>query len=250
MALEDVVKQAKKNEQPLVEREAKKAHETMKNVLSHIDIYTRDYKNIELVDSMQNEMECGNLTNYGLLLHEVEDVSILYRRHDERQINPKHKLLLFEEVFVAFERREIQKFKKDKDGLILFNWCGEPEFTTVIKYYFTRTYNISRFSEINCNNKILALNTFLDGAILDKEHSLEIEFDTEEGRQTFMEMLLERQRKNNYFNNAKPGSNHEGHEFKKFQNEISYIDQVKQLILINYSRFISYSYIYIIYIIF
>ena len=235
MALEDVAIQAIKSEQPLVEREAKKAHEIIKRVVKHIDTYSSDYKNIELVESMQKEMDCKQLKGYGLLLHEVEDVGILYRRHDERpQILPKHKLLVFEEAFAAFERKEIQKVQKYKDGTIKMSAWGEPVMKTSTKYYLSRTFGIARFSEINPirgNNKVLALNTYLDGAKLDKERSLEIEFNTEEGRKTFIEMLKERQTAISNFENPNPGSYHQGHVFSKFQNAIVYTNQVHHVLL-------------------
>ena len=235
MTLEDVAKQAMRSKQPLVEREAKKAHEIMKRVMKHIDAYSRDYKNIELVESMQDEMDCRELKGYGLLLHEVEDVGILYRRHDERpQILPKHKLLVFEEAFAAFERKEIQKVQKYKDGTIKMSAWGEPVMKTSTKYYLSRTFGIARFSEINPirgNNKVLQLNTYLDGAKLDKERSLEIEFNTEEGRKTFIEMLKERQTAISNFENPNPGSYHQGHVFSKFQNAIVYTNQVHHVLL-------------------
>ena len=228
MALEDVAKQAIKSNQLQVEREARKAHETMRNVCRHIDAYKRDYTNIELVDNMQDEMECRQLSTYGLLIYEVEDVGIYFKKKDHKNF-PKHKVLLFEEVLATFERKEIQKVVKKKDGTPKMTGWGEPVFNTIVKYSFTRSFNISKFSEISKfrgNETTLVLNTFLEGARLDREYSLEIEFNTEDGRQTFMDKLKERQTINANLNNATSGSNHEGHDFIKFQNKITYTNQV------------------------
>ena len=235
MALEDVAKQAIKSDQPQVEKEARKAHETMKNVMRHIDAYKRDYTNIELVDNMQDDMECGQLSTYGLLIYEVEDVGIWFKKKEQKSF-PKHKVLLFEEVLATFERREIQKVAKKRDGTVKMTGWGEPVFTTHVKYYFTRTFNISKFSEISKfrgNETTLVLNTFLDGARLNKEYSLEIQFNTEDGRQTFEDKLLERQTINNHLSNPKSGSNHQGHDFEKFQNKITYTSQVTILIKVS-----------------
>lgn len=228
MALEDVAKQAIKSEQPLVEREAKKAHETMKRVMKHIDAYSRDYKNIELVENMQREMDCRRLKECGLLFYEVDDVGIWFKCHDQKKF-PKHKLLVFEEVIAIFERREIKKVAKRADGSVKMSTWGEPVMNVHVKYFFLRTFNISKFSEISkvlnhTNN--LALNNYLEGARLDKDYSFEIEFSTEEGRQTFENNLHERQRITSNLNNAKSGSNHHGHIFRKFQNSITYRNQV------------------------
>ena len=228
MALEDVAKQAIKSNQLQVEREARKAHETMRNVCRHIDAYKRDYTNIELVDNMQDEMECRQLSTYGLLIYEVEDVGIYFKKKDQKSF-PKHKVLLFEEVLATFERREIQKVVKKKDGTPKMTGWGEPVFTTYVRYSFNRSFNISKFSEISKfrgNETTLVLNTYLEGAKLDKEYSLEIEFNTEDGRQTFMETLNERQTIYANLNNATSGSNHQGHDFEKFQNKITYTNQV------------------------
>ena len=228
MALEDVAKQAIKSDQPPVEREARKAHETMKNVIKHIDAYKRDYTNIELVDIKADEMECRHLSTYGLLIYEVEDVGVYFKKKDQKSF-PKHKVLLFEEVLATFERKEIQKVAKKKDGTVKMSNWGEPIFNTIVKYSFNRSFNISKFSEISRfrgNETTLVLNTFLEGARLDKEYSLDIEFNTEDGRQTFMDKLKERQIINANLNNATSGSNHEGHDFIKFQNKITYTNQV------------------------
>ena len=228
MALEDVAKQAMKSDQPLVEREAKKAHETMKRVMKHIDAYSRDYKNIELVDNMQHEMDCRQLKECGLLFYEVDDVGIWLKSDVQRKFK-KYKLLVFEEVFAIFERREVQRVQKRSDGSVKMSAWGEPLFKTFVKYYFHRTFNISKFSEIRkvlANTNVLELNTYLEGARLNTEYSMEIEFSTEEGRQTFENNLHERQKITSNLNNAKSGSIHNGHQFMKFQNSITYRDQV------------------------
>ena len=92
MALEDVVKQAIKSNQLQVEREARKAYETMRNVCRHIDAYKSDYTNFELVDIKADEMECRQLSTYGLLIYEVEDVGVYFKKQDQKSF-PKHKVL-------------------------------------------------------------------------------------------------------------------------------------------------------------
>ena len=228
MALEDVAKQARKSNEARVEREAKKAHETMKNVMDHINWYSKDYKNIELVDNMQDGMDAiCKLKDYGVLIYEVDDVGIHFKKQELKNF-PKFKLLVFEEVFAAFERKEIQKFVKQSDGSVKMSVWGEPISSTFVKFNFIQTFRISKFSEISSNscNKNLILNTYEHGARLDRDRSLEIQFATEDGRQQFMERLQERQKIISNLDNAKPGSKHKGHKFKKYQNDISFDNQV------------------------
>ena len=228
LVLAAIAKEARKLDSTLIEKEALKTQAMMHEIVLHVDKCSRETKNIETVRKLEISMKCGNALSdppIGLLLFEVNEIEIRMKNSESAK---KCCVLVFEEVLVVIEMRESKTFEKDKNGEIVMDWFGyNPKIKQMTRNYrFPSRFKIANFVEINSveNGKILEINTFTTGFREDPSRSFEMFFSTTDDRQEFADILKNQQSEIKKLKEAKTGSKHINHTFKKYSNK--YLDKV------------------------
>jgi len=211
MVIESIEKQARKAKKTDVEREARRACKIMKNMTSHTDRVSKDYKYITAMEEFKGEIKnlpFDTLHRFGVLKRELNNVKMSTGNIEDQ---PFH-LLIFNDYIVALENvtKEVLTKQLDFFGIPIRKKVIEKKYLKCFKireFGWIRTKEVGRVTEVQANA--------VTEAKTDKEKSFTLKFDNaDEANQLETEMkgYLEAAHAKIYY-----GSQHQGHSCEKFR---------------------------------
>ena len=230
--LEILVKKAGEVGAREVQHQAKKSHDIMKNVLDHLNSYTRDYNMILASDCLEHMYDVEGLKECDKMFLNLPDIKA-FIKNDKTNTFKNYHLYVFEEKIVAFELVPKEEYRRDKEGNLVDNWFGGKKKRTVTKHEFKETFKFEYGYEIKLDEKeqTIEMNTYDNNMQLNENKSLKIKFSIEDDLKETFKQITDLHDKSTHLKNLKGGSEHNEHDFEIFKNEITTkenaIDHVK-----------------------